>query len=75
MTGTKSFTVRLSPEDQAVLAALAGIFETDRSETVRRALCLALARNRRPARCGHFVPNRANNVHFAIRMRGDNGYE
>jgi predicted transcriptional regulator len=63
----KRFTVRLSPEDQAVLARLADLFETDRSETMRRALRLALDRQQPPASDGVFV---AGGMRFNVRMKG-----
>lgn len=68
MSSSKSFTVRLSPEDQAALEALADLFETDRSETMRRALRLALTRRQPPADGGQFVPAQTAGLYFTVHM-------
>ena len=75
MSDTRSFTVRLSTEDQAILQTLADLFAADRSETMRRALRLALAQQRPPAVCGQFIPAKSSGVKFTVRVQGETNHE
>lgn len=55
-TKTRSFTMRLSPDDQAALAQLCDLYALDRPASIRQAIRQALAQQTGPSRHGYFVP-------------------
>lgn len=66
-----SITVRLSPAEKDLLAAVAADLSLDKSATMRCALHL-LARQQQPLpRHGLFVTPQAPYLHFSIQLRGE----
>ncbi len=55
-TKTRSFTLRLSPEDQTALAQLCDLYGLDRPASIRQAMRQVLAQHTAPSRHGYFVP-------------------
>ena len=53
---TRSFTMRLTPEDQTALAQLCERYGLDRPATLRLAIRQALARQAAPSFSGYFMP-------------------
>jgi hypothetical protein len=53
---TRSFTMRLSPEDQGALAQLCDLYGLDRPASIRQAIQQALAQRTAFNRDGYFVP-------------------
>lgn len=53
---TRSFTMRLSPEDQAALAQLCTLYGLDRPASIRQAIRQALAQQTALDHEGYFVP-------------------
>jgi hypothetical protein len=53
---TRSFTIRLTPEDQAALAELCALYGLDRPGSIRRAVRQALAGRKKLGKSGYFVP-------------------
>jgi hypothetical protein len=52
---TRSFTIRLTPEDQAALAELCDLYGMDRPGSIRRAVRQALAWKKKLGKSGYFV--------------------
>lgn len=64
---TRSFTIRLTPDDQAALAKLCALYGMDRPDSIRRAVRQALAK--RLGQSGYFVPaGEAQPPKFVIRF-------
>ena len=53
---TRSFTMRLSPEDQGALAQLCDLYGLDRPASIRQAIRQALAQHTALSSHGYFVP-------------------
>lgn len=53
---TRSFTIRLTPDDQAALTDLCDLYGLDRPDSIRRAMRQALAWKRKLGKSGYFVP-------------------
>ena len=53
---TRSFTIRLTPDDQAALADLCYLYGLDRPDSIRRAMRQVLAWKRNLGKSGYFVP-------------------
>jgi hypothetical protein len=53
---TRSFTIRLTPDDQAALADLCDLYGLDRPDSIRRAMRQVLAWKRKLGKSGYFVP-------------------
>ena len=53
---TRSFTIRLTPEDQAALAELCDLYGLDRPGSLRRAVRQVLAWKKKLGKSGYFVP-------------------
>jgi hypothetical protein len=76
ITRDYSFTVRLSSEEKAHLEQLAERFNLDKSATVRRALQLALMTSKATlTETGLFVPLRAEDLAFPVRLSGKDADE
>lgn len=66
---TRSFTIRLTPEDQVVLAELCDLYGLDRPGSIRRAVRQALAWKKKLGKSGYFVPvGEAESPEFRIRL-------
>jgi len=66
---TRSFTIRLTPEDQTVLAELCDLYGLDRPGSIRRAVRQVLSGRKRVSCSGYFMP--IGNIHpvkFSIRL-------
>jgi hypothetical protein len=76
ITRDYSFTVRLSPEEKAHLEQLSERFNLDKSATVRRALQLTLMTSKATlTETGLFVPLRAEDLAFPVRLSGKDADE
>ena len=53
---TRSFTIRLTPEDQTALAELCDLYGLDRPGSIRRAVRQVLGGRKRLSRSGYFMP-------------------
>lgn len=53
---TRSFTIRLTPDDQAALTDLCDLYGLDRPDSIRRAMRQVLAWKRKLGKSGYFVP-------------------
>jgi hypothetical protein len=53
---TRSFTMRLSPEDQVALAQLCDLYGLDRPASIRQAIQQALAQHTAVPSEGYFIP-------------------
>jgi hypothetical protein len=70
---TRSFTIRLTPEDQAELCDLYGL---DRPGSVRRAVRQVLAWKKKLGKSGYFVPaGEAEPPEFLIRLERKDAHE
>lgn len=66
---TRSFTMRLTPEDQAVLTQLCDLYGLDRPASIRQAIRQCVARQTGVASSGYFIPvGEANREGFPVRM-------
>lgn len=66
---TRSFTIRLTPQDQAVLTELCDLYGLDRPASFRRAVRQVLAWKKRLGKSGYFVPAGENDIpEFVIRL-------
>ncbi|MAU11772.1 MAG: hypothetical protein CL607_18245 [Anaerolineaceae bacterium] len=74
ITRDYSFTVRFSADERTALEALAAQWQLDKSATVRRALQMALKRQRLPER-GHFVALQPEVVSFPVRLSGKGSHD
>lgn len=73
----RSFTIRLTPEDQAALAELCDLYGLDRPDSIRRAVRQVLAAERSPlSPSGVFHPvGTASQDGFLIRMTRQENHE
>jgi hypothetical protein len=53
---TRSFTLRLTPEDQAALAQLCDLYGLDRPNSIRQAIRQVLVQNTSIGSSGYFIP-------------------
>ncbi|KXK54697.1 MAG: hypothetical protein UZ13_00059 [Chloroflexi bacterium OLB13] len=73
---TRSFTIRLTPEDQAALAELCALYGLDRPASVRRAVRQVLAWKKRLGKSGYFVPaGESQPTEFPIRLNRKDAHE
>ncbi len=73
---TRSFTIRLTPEDQAALAELCDLYGLDRPDSLRRAMRQALAWKQKLGKSGYFVPaGEAQPPEFLIRLERKDTHE
>jgi hypothetical protein len=73
---TRSFTIRLTPEDQVALAELCELYGLDRPGSVRRAVRQALAWHKKLGKSGYFVPaGEAEPPEFLIRLERKDAHE
>ena len=73
---TRSFSIRLTPEDQAALAELCELYGLDRAGSVRRAVRQALAWRKKLGTSGYFVPaGDAEPPEFLIRLERKDAHE
>ena len=73
---TRSFTIRLTPEDQSALAELCELYGLDRPGSVRRAVRQALAWHKKLGKSGYFVPaGEAEPPEFLIRLERKDAHE
>jgi hypothetical protein len=73
---TRSFTIRLTPEDQAALAELCDLYGLDRPGSVRRAVRQALGWKKKLGKSGYFVPAcEAEPPEFLIRLERKDAHE
>ena len=71
---TRSFTIRLTPDDQAALAELCALYGLDRPGSIRRAVRQALAK--RLGQSGYFVSaGEAQLPKFVIRFERKDAHE
>lgn len=72
----RSFTIRLTPEDQAALAELCALYRLDRPASVRRAVRQVLAWKKRLGKSGYFVPaGESEPPEFLIRLDRKDAHE
>jgi hypothetical protein len=73
---TSSFTIRLTPDDQAALAELCDLYGLNRPDSLRRAMRQALAWKQRLGKSGYFVPaGEAQPPEFLIRLNRKGAHE
>ncbi len=73
---TRSFTIRLSPEDQAALAELCDLYGLDRPGSIRRAVRQVLAWKKKLGKSGYFVrAGEARSAEFLIRLERKDAHE
>lgn len=73
---TRSFSIRLTPDDQTALAELCALYGLDRPDSIRRAIRQALASKNRLVKSGYFVPaGGAEPSAFPIRLSGKDAHE
>jgi hypothetical protein len=73
---TRSFTIRLTSEDQAALAELCALYGLDRPSSIRRAVRQVLAGRKKLGKSGYFVPAGENEPpQFPIRLERKVGDE
>ena len=73
---TRSFTIRLTPEDQAALAELCDLYGLDRPGSIRRAVRQVLAWKQKLGKFGYFVPaGEVQPPEFLIRLERKDVHE
>ena len=73
---TRSFTIRLTPEDQAALAELCALYGLDRPGSLRRAVRQVLTWKQKLVKSGYFVPaGEAEPPEFLIRLERKDAHE
>ena len=73
---TRSFSIRLTPEDQAALAELCDLYGLDRPGSIRRAVRQVLAWKKKLGKSGYFVPaGEAEPPEFLIRLERKDAHE
>ena len=73
---TRSFTIRLTPEDQAALAELCDLYGLDRPGSLRHAVRQVLAWKKKLSKSGYFVPaGESEPPEFLIRLERKNAHE
>ncbi len=73
---TRSFTIRLAPEDQAALAELCNLYGLDRPGSIRRAVRQILAWKKKMGKSGYFVPaGESQTPEFLIRLERKDAHE
>ncbi|MFQ3657328.1 MAG: hypothetical protein SNJ54_00115 [Anaerolineae bacterium] len=73
---TRSFTIRLTPEDQAALGELCDLYGLDRPGSIRRAVRQALAWKKKLSKSGYFVPaGKTAPPEFLIRLERKDAHE
>jgi hypothetical protein len=73
---TRSFTIRLTLEDQAALAELCALYGLDRPGCLRRAVRQALAWHKKLGKSGYFVPaGEGQPPEFLIRLERKDAHE
>ena len=73
---TRSFTIRLTPEDQMALAELCDLYGLDRPGSLRRAVRQVLAWKKKLGKFGYFVPaGEAQPPEFLIRLERKGAHE
>jgi len=71
---SSSFTIRLTPDDQLVLALLCAFYGLNRPDSLRRAMRQVL--RYRPTLCtGFFVPAQHRSSMFTIRLAREAAHE
>lgn len=73
---THSFTIRLTPQDQAALAELCALYGLDRPGSIRRAVRQVLAWKKKLGKSGYFVPaGETEPPEFLIRLERKDAHE
>lgn len=73
---SRSFSIRLTTDDQAALAELCDLYGLDRPGSIRRAIRQALASKHRLGKSGCFVPAGLTEAPaFSIRLSGKDAHE
>lgn len=73
---SRSFSIRLTPDDQTALAELCDLYGLDRPDSIRRAIRQALAAKRGLVNSGYFVSAGAAEAPvFPIRLNGKNTHD
>lgn len=73
---TSSFTIRLTPDDQAALAELCDLYGLNRPDSLRRAMRQVLAWRKKLGESGYFVPaGEAQPPEFLIRLNRKDAHE
>lgn len=73
---TNSFTIRLTPDDQAALAELCDLYGLNRPDSLRRAMRQVLAWRKKLGESGYFVPaGEAQPPEFLIRLNRKDAHE
>ena len=73
---TRSFSIRLTPEDQVALAELCDLYGLDRPGSIRRAVRQALAWRKKLGKSGYFVPaGESEPQEFLIRLERKDAHE
>lgn len=73
---SRSFTIRLTPDDQAALAALCDLYDLDRPNSIRRAMRQVLAGKPALGKSGYFVPaGESEPPAFPIRLERKDAHE
>lgn len=66
---TRSFSIRLTPDDQAALAELCNLYGLDRPDSIRRAVRQALTGKKHLDQSGYFIPTgESQPQEFRIRL-------
>jgi hypothetical protein len=74
---TRSFTIRLTLEDQVALAELCDLYGLNRPSTLRRAMRQALGGHKKLGKSGYFVPageSRPAEFHIRLVRKAGNGH-
>lgn len=73
---TRSFTIRLTPEDQRALSELCDLYGLDRPGSIRRAVRQVLAWRKKLSKSGYFVPaGEVQRTPFLIRLEQKDAHE
>jgi hypothetical protein len=73
---TSSFTIRLTPDDQAALSELCDLYGLNRPDSLRRAMRQVLAWKQKLGKSGYFVPaGEAQPLEFLIRLNRKDAHE
>ncbi|MCA0453891.1 MAG: hypothetical protein LCI00_07955 [Chloroflexi bacterium] len=73
---TRSFSIRLTPDDQTALAELCDLYGLDRPDSIRRAVRQALAWKKHLGQSGYFIPaGESQPPEFRIRLERKGTHE
>ena len=73
---SRSFSIRLTPDDQVALAELCDLYGLDRPNSIRRAVRQALAGKQQIGQSGYFIPaGESQPPKFQIRLERKTTHE